>query len=90
MNRTKIFLTLTADSQETWRADGDASPADAASHGHVKRRKVSAESFFAPRVAGAAKAAATPIAQPPADGEDVPHADELAAYHSRLSAVPTL
>ena len=71
-------------------ADGDvtqdASPADAASHGHLKRRKVSAASFFAPRVAGAAKAAATPTAQPPADGEDVPYADELAAYLSLSQA----
>ena len=78
-------------------ADGDvtqdASPADAASHGHLKRRKVSAASFFAPRVAGAAKAAATPTAQPPADGEDVPYADELllliSLFH-RLSAVTIL
>lgn len=71
-------------------ADGDvtqdASPADAASHGHLKRRKVSAASFFAPRVAGAAKAAATPTAQPPADGEDVPYADELTAYLSLSQA----
>jgi len=46
---------------------------------HVKRRKVSSASFFAPRVAGAAQeAAASPASHTRA--EDAPHADELAAY----------
>ena len=45
---------------------------------HVKRRKVSSASFFAPRVAGAAQeAAASPASHTRA--EDAPHADELAA-----------
>ena len=45
----------------------------------MKRRKVSAASFFASRVPGAAQeAVASPAPRPAA--EDAPHTDELAAY----------
>ena len=52
---------------------------DSAADSHSnKRRKVSSASFFAPRVAGAAQAAASPAPQPTA--ENTPHTDELTAY----------
>jgi len=51
----------------------------ASTGGHMKRRKVSAASFFASRVPGAAQeAVASPAPRPAA--EDAPHTDELAAY----------
>ena len=58
-------------------AANDNSPA-ASEQGHQKRRKVSAASFFIPRIAGAAQAAAVPVVETPK--ADRPHADELAAY----------
>jgi hypothetical protein len=66
-------------------AAADTSPADAGTpaatvQGHVKRQKVSAASFFTPRVAGAAAAASQPAVPTPDDDKVVPHADELAAY----------
>ena len=54
-----------------------ATPTDT-QQGHQKRQKVSAASFFTPRVPGAAAATPQP-ALTPAD-DDTPHADELATY----------
>ena len=47
--------------------------------GHQKRRKVSAASFFAPRVPGAAAQGTAAVTTPTGTG-DAPHDDELAAY----------
>ena len=45
-------------------AANDIWPA-ASEQGHQKRRKVSAASFFIPRIAGAAQAAAVPVVETP-------------------------
>ncbi|KOO30194.1 zinc finger bed domain-containing protein 1-like protein [Chrysochromulina tobinii] len=73
------FVAAGEEANRALPAAGDEVPAPAVA-GHVKRRKVSAASFFVVRVAGAAQAAGQSPAPTTPAAEDAPHADELAAY----------
>lgn len=77
----KVYNPTKAAAAPTGEGDtGDARDEAAdSSTPHVKRRKVSSSSFFAPR--GKDKAGDSPAPPTPTDkNEDKPHADELIAY----------